>query len=106
MPVKTEQQQGVLVLHRSRDLLMRQRTMILNAIRAHFAEFGAIAAQGARKIAELVSVLRDDDNSRLPETARPALLALSVQLDSLEQEVRKIDANFWSGIGRTLRASG
>ncbi len=47
--VKTEEQQGVLVLHRSRDLLMRQRTMILNAIRAHFAEFGIIAAQGASK---------------------------------------------------------
>ncbi len=38
VPVKTEKQQGILVLHRSRDLLMRQRTMILNAIRAHFAE--------------------------------------------------------------------
>lgn len=44
VPVKTEEQQGVLVLHRTRDLLMRQRTMILNAIRAHFAEFGIIVA--------------------------------------------------------------
>ena len=47
VPVKTEEQQAVLVLHRSRDLLMRQRTMILNAIRSHCAEFGIIAAQGA-----------------------------------------------------------
>ncbi len=52
--VKTEEQQGVLVLHRSRDLLMRQRTMILNAIRAHFAEFGIVTAQGPRKVEELV----------------------------------------------------
>jgi transposase len=91
VPVKTEEQQGVLVLHRSRDLLMRQRTMILNAIRAHFAEFGIIAAQGARKVAELVSRLRDDDNLGLPETARSALQALAAQLDGLVQEVRKIE---------------
>ena len=50
VPVKTEEQQSVLVLHRSRDLLMRQRTMMLNAIRAHLAEFGIIAAQGPRKV--------------------------------------------------------
>lgn len=65
--------------------------MILNAIRAHFAEFGAIAAQGARKVAELVSRLHDGDTLGLPETAQSALLALAVQLDSLEQEVRKIE---------------
>ncbi len=55
VPVKTEEQQSVLVLHRSRDLLMRQRTMMLNAIRAHLAEFGIIAAQGPRKVVELVA---------------------------------------------------
>ena len=49
VPVKTEEQQAVLVLHRSRDLLMRLRTMILNAIRSHCAEFGIIAAQGGSK---------------------------------------------------------
>jgi transposase len=91
VPVKTEEQQGVLVLHRSRDLLMRQRTMILNAIRAHFAEFGIIAAQGARKVAELVMRLRDDDTLGVPEIARSALLALAGQLDSLAAEVRNIE---------------
>jgi transposase len=91
VPVKTEEQQGVLVLHRSGDLLMRQRTMILNAIRAHFAEFGIIAAQGARKVAELVMRLRDDDTLGLPEIARSALLALAGQLDSLAAEVRNIE---------------
>lgn len=91
VPVKTEEQQGVLVLHRSRDLLMRQRTMILNAIRAHFAEFGIIAAQGPRKVAELVSRLRDEDTLRLPQVTRSALLALAVQLDNLAAEVRNIE---------------
>ena len=89
--VKTEEQQGVLVLHRSRDLLMRQRTMILNAIRAHFAEFGIIAAQGPRKVVELVSRLHDDDSLGLPDVVRSALLALAVQLDSLAGEVRQIE---------------
>lgn len=91
VPVKTEEHQGVLVLHRSRDLLMRQRTMILNAIRAHFAEFGIIAAQGPRKVAELVVRLRDDDTLGLPETARSALLALAVQLGSLAAELLNIE---------------
>ena len=91
VPVKTEEQQGVLVLHRSRDLLMRQRTMILNAIRAHFAEFGITAAQGPRKVVELILRLREDSASDLPETARSALQALAVQLDSLGQEIRTIE---------------
>ena len=89
--VKTEEQQGVLVLHRSRDLLMRQRTMILNAIRAHFAEFGIITAQGPRKVIDLVSRLRDDDSLGLPDVVRSALLALAAQLDSLAAEVRNIE---------------
>ena len=50
VPIKTEEQKSVLVLHRARDLLMRQRTMILNAIRGHLAEFGIIAAQGPRQV--------------------------------------------------------
>jgi transposase len=91
VPMKTEEQQGVLVLHRSRDLLMRQRTMILNAIRAHFAEFGIIAAQGPRKVAELCMRLRDDGTLGLPEVARSALLALAGQLDNLAAEVRNIE---------------
>lgn len=91
VPVKTEEQQGALVLHRSRDLLMRQRTMILNAIRAHFAEFGIIAAQGPRKVADLIGRLRDDDTLGLPEIARSALMALAVQLDGLAVEVRQIE---------------
>ncbi len=91
VPVKTEEQQGVLVRHRSRDLLMRQRTMILNAIRAHFAEFGIISAQGPRKVAELVIGLADEENLGLPETARSAVQAMASQLGSLEQEVREIE---------------
>jgi hypothetical protein len=83
VPVKTEDQQSVLVLHRSRDLLMRQRTMILNAIRAHLAEFGIIAPQAPRNVMEMVVRLRAGEETGLPEIARSALLALATQLDNL-----------------------
>ena len=89
--MKTEEQQAVLVLHRSRDLLMRQRTMILNAICSHCAEFGIIAAQGAQKVSELVTKLRNDDTLGVPQVGVSALLSLASQLDCLEQEVRKIE---------------
>lgn len=91
VPVKSTEQQSVLVLHRSRDLLMRQRTMILNAIRAHLAEFGIVASQGPSRIIDLMSRLRDGEEPGVPAYARSALLALSAQLDSLAQAVRAIE---------------
>ena len=91
VPVKSEEQQSVLMLHRSRDLLMRQRTMILNAIRAHLAEFGIIAAQGPGKVVELVARLREGDGLEVPALARAALMALAAQLDSLASQIRVIE---------------
>jgi transposase len=91
VPVKSAAQQGVLVLHRSRDLLMRQRTMLLNAIRAHMAEFGIIAAQGPRNVMGLIGELRDNEEIDLPDIARSALLALAAQLDAMGDEIRIIE---------------
>ncbi len=91
VPVKSAAQQGVLVLHRSRDLLMRQRTMLLNAIRAHMAEFGIIAAQGPRNVMGLIGELRDNEEIGLPDIARSALLALAAQLDAKGDEIRIIE---------------
>lgn len=91
VPVKSEEQQAVLVLHRSRDLLMRQRTMILNAIRAQLAEFGVVAAQGPRRVTALVHRLSDPDDIELPAFARDALLSLGVQLESLAAEIKQIE---------------
>lgn len=91
VPVKSAEQQAVLVLHRSRDLLMRQRTMILNAIRAHLAEFGVITAQGPRKVTDLVHRLSDQDDIDLPTFARSALLSLGAQLESLSAEIARIE---------------
>ena len=91
VPAKSEEQQSVLVLHRSRDLLMRQRTMLLNAIRSQLAEFGIITAQGPGRVAELVRRLSDPDHLRLPALARSALLSLGAQLENLAEEIRGIE---------------
>ena len=91
VPVKTEEQQSILVLHRSRDLLMRQRTMILNAIRAQLAEFGVVTTQGPRKVTDLVRRLGDPDDIQLPSFARDALLSLGAQLESLAAEIAQIE---------------
>lgn len=88
VPIKSEARQGVMMLHRTRDLLMRQRTMMLNAIRAHLAEFGIITAQGPHKLAALLDTL---DESRLPAIARSALTSLTAQLDSLAAEIRTLE---------------
>jgi transposase len=91
VPVKSAQRQGVLVLHRTRDLLMRQRTMILNAIRGHMAEFGVVAAQGPRRVMDLIQKLRSDEELGLPEIASAALRALAAQLEAMTGEIRAIE---------------
>src|ERR1700733_3695256 len=57
VPIKGAEQQSVLMLHRTRDLLVRQRTMLVNALRSHMAELGIIAPQGIGRVADLVAVL-------------------------------------------------
>ncbi len=66
VPVKTEDQQRRAIIFRSRDLFVRQRTQLINALRAHLAEFGAVAPKGAAQLARLRSVLKTPDNG-LPE---------------------------------------
>jgi transposase len=72
VPVKSEEQQGMLMIHRSRDLLVRQRTAAVNALRGHLAEFGITAAKGTARARELMSLVDTDD--RVPAIARDALL--------------------------------
>jgi len=91
VPVKSTERQGVLMLHRSRDLLMRQRTMILNAARAHLAEFGIITAQGPHKVLTLIQAIEVSDGPELPQMARAALSSLSNQLATLTEEIRALE---------------
>jgi transposase len=94
VPVKTPEQQAVLMLHRSRALLMRQRTMNVNALRGHLAEFGIVASQGARGLWKLVERAFDGDAEGrvLPRAARIALGALVSQIRHTQAEIRKIEA--------------
>ncbi len=90
VPIKTANQQAVLMLHRTRDLLVRQRTQLINAMRAHLAELGLVAAQGRDGLKNLVGIVRDEA-SRIPDLARKALQALLGQLDGLAQQIGEIE---------------
>ena len=73
VPAKTAEQQAAVLLHRGRERLVRQRTMLVNALRAHLAEFGVIAPQGLRNVGKLIAIIRDEEDARLPSLARQVL---------------------------------
>jgi transposase len=85
--VKSADQQAVLLLHRSRDLPVRQRTMLINALRGHCGEFGVVAAQGAPKVTDLIEVIEDPEDARIPALACEALGALIAQLRGVQAEI-------------------
>src|SRR5258706_4541241 len=87
---KSEQQQSGLMLHRSRQLLVRQRTMLSNAIRGHMAELGLISAKGRNGTAELLEVIADAQDDRMPEVARVSFYALARQSASITAGIRAI----------------
>ena len=88
--VKSVEQQGALMLHRSRELLIRQRTMLINALRGHMAEFGIIAAKGPANAGELVALLTDPADDRLPASALAALRAIAAQLAMLDEQIAAV----------------
>ena len=88
---KSEQQQSVLMLHRSRELLVRQRTMLSNAIRGHMAELGIISAKGRNGTAELLATLANEQDDRIPMAARFSLDVLARQYAVLTTEIGVIE---------------
>lgn len=92
VPVKSADQQAVLMLHKSRDLLVKQRTMLINALRCHLAELGIVAAQRMTGLAELVTVMKDDADTRIPALARRALEPMLSQLSQIHDGVDQIEA--------------
>jgi transposase len=90
VPIKSPEQQSILMLHRTRDLLVRQRTQLINAMRAHLAELGLVAPRGSEGVQALVVVVREGTNE-LPDLARRALQALLGQLDALAQQIGEIE---------------
>jgi transposase len=91
VPVKTAEQQAALLLHRGRERLVRQRTTLVNALRAHLAEFGVIAPVGLRYVGQLIAIVRDESDRRLPDLARPVLQVLAAQVEMAEAAVAAVE---------------
>ena len=91
VPTKTPEQQSGLVLHRARHLFIRQQTAVINAIRAHLAEFGIVAPVGRNGVEELLTVVADPNDKRVPEIARACLLAFGAQLRRMKEQILEFD---------------
>ena len=88
---KMPEQQSGLVLHRTRHLFIRQQTSVINAIRAHLAEFGIVAPVGRNGVEELLTVVADASDNRLPDVARACVAALGTQLGTLKAQILQFD---------------
>src|SRR3989440_3792548 len=88
---KTPEQQSGLMLHRTRHLFIRQQTAVINAIRAHLAEFGIVAPVGRNGVEQLLGVVADSNDKRLPEVARACVAALGAQLRMLKTQILEFD---------------
>lgn len=91
VPVKSPEQQSVMVLHRTRSILIRQRIQISNAIRSHMAEFGMAAAVGRQGLHSLIEVVHDAADERVPVEARGCLVMLAAQLQLVNEQVLETD---------------
>jgi transposase len=89
--VKSAEQQGRLMQHRTRDLLLRQQTQVINALRAHLAELGIVAAQGREGLKQLLTIIADEKEARLPIDARASLIVLAAQLQALHTMIGSIE---------------
>ena len=102
--VKTTAQQAVLMLHKTRDLLVRQRTMLINALRGHLGEFGIVTPQGAAGVqAALRSLILERD--LLPDLAQMALRGLASQLEGVSAEIAELEQRIlaWHKADETSR---
>ena len=90
VPIKSEEQQAVLVMHRARDLLVRQRTQVINALRGHLAEFGLIEAQGPWHVRRLLESMRTD--LTVPGLVRETLNLLATALDAVDAQIDAVEA--------------
>jgi transposase len=102
---KTVEQQSCLTLHRTRHLLIRQQTSVINAIRAHLAEFGIVAPVGRNGVEQLLGVAADASDKRLPALARACVVALGAQLRMLKAQILEFDRTItaWHRSNETSR---
>lgn len=91
VPIKTEEQQAALMLHKARELLVRQQNMLINALRSHMAELGMIAPQGRSKIKDLIAVIEDGEDESIPPLAKAALRPLVAQFYASGAAISALD---------------
>jgi transposase len=102
---KTPEQQSCLMLHRTRQLFIRQQTSVINAIRAHMAELGVVAAVGRKGVEQLLAIATDASDQRVPEVARACLAGLGAQLRMLKEQILEFDRRImaWHRSNETSR---
>ena len=105
VPIKTPEQQSVLMLHRTRQLFVRQRTTLINAIRAHLAEFGLVAGIGRNGVEVLLELIAKGEDERIPPAARECLMALAAQLQLVKRQIFEADRRVlaWHRTSRTSK---
>ncbi|WP_299657342.1 IS110 family transposase, partial [uncultured Jannaschia sp.] len=91
VPVKSEEKQGAAAVFRVRELLIRQRTQTINALRGHLTEFGKVVPQGAASMRRLITLIEEPGND-VPETARATLQVLVDGLRHLDERIAGLDA--------------
>jgi transposase len=89
VPIKSAQRQAELMVLRTRELLIGQRTQLVNALRGHAAEFGAIAGKGIEKVGKLLELIAGD--SSIPPVARDVLAMLGAEIERLDMRLDDID---------------
>ena len=103
--LKTAEQQAASGLHKVRELLMKQRTMLINTLRGLMAEFGIVVAEGPHHVGELVAILADPDDERIPAPLHDGLVKLAETLGGLERQIEALDKQIleWGRANQTCR---
>jgi transposase len=103
--IKSEEQQAAAGIHKVRELLVKQRTALINALRGLMAEFGVIAAARPRHVGELIALLSEANGKRIPAPLHSALVAMSEALGSLERRIAIVDKQIlaWGRGNQTCR---
>ncbi|MBA8903889.1 IS110 family transposase [Phyllobacterium sp. P30BS-XVII] len=98
VPIKAEDEQAAGMVLKTRELLIRQRTQAVNALRSHLAEVGIVAATGMTSIAKLSAIVRDATDNRLPDAARMALMEIAEQIELLADSIERLDKEILTSV--------
>jgi len=104
VPVKSPEQQSIMVLHKTRQMVMRQRTRLANTIRAHMAEIGIVAPIGRKGLELLLEIIGQDEDGRLPEASRSCLRMLADQFSMVKAHILELDRAIVADVRRNESA--